>query len=49
MAIGGFSFISGNDFGRGGKNKIWRFGGKRFSFSGGNVNGDSKLGGCCGA
>ena len=32
LAVGGFSFFGGNEFGGGGKTKIWRqfFGGKRF-------------------
>ena len=44
-----FYDFSGNDFGGGGKKKIWRFDGKCSSFSGSNVNGDSKLGGSFGA
>ena len=48
-------FFGGNDFGGGGKSKIWRyiFGGNAirvcFSFFGGNMNGVSKRGGNCGA
>ena len=50
-AVGGFLFFGSNDFGGGGKTKIWgNFSAvSGFSFFGGNVNGDSKLGGNCGA
>ena len=59
-AVGGFSIFGSNDVGGGGKTKKWRsiFGGNTIrrlfsavsdcSFFGGNMNGDSKLGGNCG-
>ena len=60
MAVGGFSFFGGNDFGASGKPKygvifsaVMQYGGNflaasGFSFFGGDVNVHSKLGGNCG-
>ena len=61
MVAGGFSFFGGNDFGGSGKPKcggifsaVMQNGGnfstvRGFSFFGGNVNVNKKLGGNCGA
>ena len=61
LAVGGFSFFGGNDFGGSGKRKyggifsaVMQYGGiffavNGFSFFGGNENVNSKPGGNCGA
>ena len=61
MAVGGFSFFGGNDFGGTGKpnyggifSTVMQYGANflavsGFPFFGGNMNVNSKLGGDCGA